>query len=292
MKIAVLSGKGGTGKTFISVNLATVMANATYIDCDVEEPNGHLFFKPVWLTNKRISRKIPVVNNDKCVNCRICTEFCKFNALADIGSQVLVFEEICHSCGGCQMLCPSNAIDEVDKVIGEIKIGQSLNTKVISGFMNVKEVSGIPIIDSMLDRAKDIENVVIDCPPGSACSVMESIKEADYCILVAEPTIFGAHNLSMVHELVELQKKPYGVVLNKVTGIDNPSKTYCEENHMNILSEFSYDEKLAHILSTGGLAARDIESYQKAFMTLLNNILLHIVENKYGEVDHETAIGS
>lgn len=148
MKIAVLSGKGGTGKTFVSVNLAEVLEEGVYVDCDVEEPNGHLFFKPVWLEIDYITRKLPTIDQDICNGCRVCTDFCKFNALAYIADKVIVFEEICHSCSGCTLFCPQNAITEKDK-----------------------------------------DHVVIDCPPGSACSVMENIKDADYCLLVAEPTI-------------------------------------------------------------------------------------------------------
>jgi MinD superfamily P-loop ATPase len=284
MKIAVLSGKGGTGKTFVSVNLAEVQGHGTYVDCDVEEPNGHLFFQPVWLETDYISRKLPVIDADKCNGCRICTDFCKFNALAYIANQVLVFEEVCHSCGGCFLFCPQGAISEKDKEVGKVQYGKSLTTTVYTGTMLTKEISGIAVIDALLSKIKDIENVVIDCPPGSACSVMESIKDAHYCVLVAEPTIFGSHNLAMVHELVELYKKPYGVVLNKCIDGENPSKAYCIENGIPVLMEIPYDEKLGRYQSEGRIPAREDEEFRDMFIKLQG-----IIDQ---EVDYETAIST
>jgi len=216
MKIAVLSGKGGTGKTLVSVNLAAAADKALYIDCDVEEPNGYLFFKPEGVETEKISIRLPAVYEDRCNGCRKCVEFCKFNALAYVGNRLIVFDEVCHSCGGCMLVCPEKAIYERDKLIGEVQRGRSEKVTVITGILNTGEASGIPIIKRLLEAGdrEESELTFIDCPPGSACIVMESIKKADYCILVAEPTLFGAHNLNMVHELVELFDKPYGVVLN------------------------------------------------------------------------------
>jgi len=288
MRIAVLSGKGGTGKTFVSVNLAEVMEKSSYVDCDVEEPNGHLFLQPVWLDSIPVTRKLPVVDQDKCNGCRVCTDFCKFNALAYIADKLLVFEEVCHSCGGCELVCPENAISERDKEIGKIQYGKSLSTNVYTGTMLVKEASGVPIINQLLETVRDHEKVVIDCPPGSACTVMESIKDADYCVLVAEPTIFGQHNLAMVHELVELYKIPYGVVLNKCIDSANPSKEYCEQKDINILDEITYSNKLGTLLSEGKIPAREEDEYRKQFLNILNNIYIHLANNKFEEVSDET----
>ena len=226
MKIAILSGKGGTGKTLVSVNLAAVSEKATYIDCDVEEANGHLFFKPQWVQEESIAVKIPEVDEGLCDGCRKCVDFCKFNALAYILNKLKIFEEICHSCGGCLLVCPQKALTEKDKVIGIIKKGISNNVTIYSGLLNTGEPSGVPIINRLLSKNHLLENklTIIDCPPGSACVVMESIKDADYCILVAEPTLFGVHNLNMVYQLVKLFEKPFGVVLNKCTEDDNPAE--------------------------------------------------------------------
>jgi MinD superfamily P-loop ATPase len=216
MKIAVLSGKGGTGKTLVSVNLAAAARESVYIDCDVEEPNGHLFLKPDDIQSEEISIKVPFVNEKLCTGCRKCVDFCKYNALAYINNKLIVFDEICHSCGGCVLFCPEKALAEKDKTIGQVQRGVSHNVTVITGILNTGEASGIPIIKKLLNtKPEDHKFTLIDCPPGSACIVMESIKGADYCILVAEPTLFGVHNLTMVHELVRLFEKPHGVVLNK-----------------------------------------------------------------------------
>lgn len=292
MKIAVLSGKGGTGKTFVSVNLALAMDNATYVDCDVEEPNGHLYLNPVWTKKEKIYKQLPVVDQDKCIGCKICTEFCQFNALALTHKQLMVFEDICHSCGGCEMVCPVAAITEKSHEVGCIKTGYFLNTKVLTGMLNTKEPSGIPIIKQMIKTVKDEEHVVIDCPPGSACTVMESIQEADYCLLVAEPTRFGSHNLEMVHELASLYNKPLGVVLNKTSKGNNPSRQYCMDHQILILGEIPYDHHLAAQLSEGIIVSLKEEKYHKLFMEILIRIYLTRVEEKFTEVANETIASS
>lgn len=271
-RIAVLSGKGGTGKTLVSVNLASAQGKATYIDCDVEEPNGHLFFKPLINEQQNVYIKIPQVNNELCTGCRTCVDFCKYNALAYIG-RLMVFEEVCHSCGGCTLLCPQKAITEKSKIIGQINKGISGQVTVISGIMNTGEVSGVPIIRSLLAGIKNREGLTfIDCPPGSACVVMESIKDADYCIMVAEPTIFGAHNLKMVHELVKLFDKPCGVVLNKCNQGNNPSENYSVTNGLHILGKIPFDSVLGKINSDGKIAVRENLLYSGLFNNLLNSV--------------------
>lgn len=271
MKIAVLSGKGGTGKTLVSVNLAVVAENASYIDCDVEEPNGHLFFKPEILSEKPINVQIPVINDDLCNGCKKCVEFCNFNALA-YTNKVLLFETICHSCGGCKLVCPQKAITEKDKAIGIVQYGKSLDTIVNTGFINTGEVSGVPIISELIRTIPDTTYSIIDCPPGSACVVMESIKDADYVVLVAEPTIFGAHNLNMVYDLVTMFKKPFGVVLNKCLPSFNPSEQLCKDKDMPILLRIDFDKELGNLNSNGKIVARESEKYKQMFSSLLDKI--------------------
>lgn len=273
MKIAVLSGKGGTGKTLLSVNLASAANKSTYIDCDVEEPNGHLFFKPNVGSIEKISVKTPLVDRDLCKGCRKCVEFCKFNALAYIKDKLIIFEEICHSCGGCLLVCPNEALSEKERRIGEIQIGVAEQVDVFTGIMDTGEVSGVPIIKDLLKRKVDSESITfIDCPPGSACIVMESIKDADYCILVAEPTVFGAHNLRMVHELVTLFEKPFGVVLNKCQEGYNPSEGFCIENKIKILGRIPFDQELGFLNSNGEIAAWTSKKYNSLFSDLLRQV--------------------
>nr|WP_320024931.1 ATP-binding protein [uncultured Acetobacterium sp.] len=280
MKLAVLSGKGGTGKTLVSVNLAAVAKDSVYVDCDVEEPNGHLFFKPTGIEIEKVAIKIPVVDEDLCLGCRKCVDFCKFNALAAIVNKLLVFDDICHSCGGCIMLCPSKALTEKDKVIGEIKTGISEEVKVISGILNTGEASGIPIIKELIKKTSAEKRMtLIDCPPGSACIVMESIQDADYCILVAEPTVFGLHNLQLVWELVKLFNKPHGVVINKCMENENLIETFCIENKINILTKIPFESELGMINSDGEIVSKS-EKYHGLFSELLQTVVR--------EVEHET----
>lgn len=295
MNIAVLSGKGGTGKTLLSVNMAATSKSATYIDCDVEEPNGYLFFKPEEIVEENVSVKIPEVNKELCSGCRKCVDFCKFNALAFIKKAPIVFGDICHSCGGCSLLCPENAITEKDKVIGKIEKGKSQGIDVYTGILNTGEVSGVPIIEKLLEEnrksssngevSNNIEGneklSIIDCPPGSACIVMESIKDADFCVLVAEPTAFGAHNLEMVYELVSLFGKPFGVVLNKCLDGENPSEEFCKEKGIKILGRVPFKKELGEINSNAKIAARESERYNKLFKNILETVK--------GEVQHERA---
>lgn len=274
--IAVLSGKGGTGKTMLSVNLASIAENSRYIDCDIEEPNGHLFFKPENIETEEIKIQIPYVNDKFCTGCRKCVDFCKFNALAYV-NRLLIFEEVCHSCGGCVLLCPENALKEKAKTVGIIQKGVSENVTVVSGVMNVGEVSGVPIIKRLLKYLiKDKCINIIDCPPGSACAVMESIKDADFCILVAEPTIFGVHNLNMVYELVNKFNKPFGVIINKCLGGDNPVENYCYHKNIKILGKIPFDENLGKINSNAEIAVRVNEKYKELFNNLLDTIIKEV----------------
>ena len=295
MNIAVLSGKGGTGKTLLSVNMAATSKSATYIDCDIEEPNGYLFFKPEEIVEENVSVKIPEVDKELCSGCRKCVDFCKFNALAFIKKAPIVFGDICHSCGGCSLLCPENAITEKDKVIGKIEKGKSQGMDVYTGILNTGEVSGVPIIEKLLEEnrksfsngevSNNIEGneklSIIDCPPGSACIVMESIKDADFCVLVAEPTAFGAHNLEMVYELVSLFGKPFGVVLNKCLDGENPSEEFCKEKGIKILGRVPFEKELGGLNSNAKIAARESERYNKLFKNILETVK--------GEVQRETA---
>ena len=281
--IAVLSGKGGTGKTLLSVNLAAAAGSAVYLDCDVEEPNGHLFFKPEITSEETVSAKIPWFNFDRCNGCRKCVDFCKFNALAFIKNKPVLFKDVCHSCGGCVLFCPQKAIDEEERSVGVIQSGMSAQVCVHTGCLNAGEASGIPIIKKLLTRSatERTRPVFIDCPPGSACSVMECIKDADYCVLVAEPTVFGVHNLKMVCDLVEVFHKPHGVVLNKCLEAENPAEEFCLEHHVTILGRIPFDSQLGSLSSNARIAVREDDRYREQFSALLHTII--------EEASHETA---
>ena len=285
VKIAILSGKGGTGKTLVSVNLAFVAGKSVYIDCDVEEPNGHLFFKPEDVSEEDVTINVPSFNESLCSGCRKCVNFCKFNALAFIKNKPYVFEELCHSCGGCILFCPEKAIGERKRSIGKVQKGVFCDVTVSSGILNPGEVLGTPIVKKLLENNSSYEElpVFIDCPPGSACIVMESIKDADYCILVAEPTVFGVQNLHMVYDLVRLLKKPYGVVLNKCLDGQNPSEKFCMDYDVPILGLIPFDKELGRLNSDAMIIAKENEHYEALFSSLLEIVMKKVVQ-------YETAI--
>lgn len=271
MNIAVLSGKGGTGKTLLSVNLSYIAKNSAYVDCDVEEPNGLLYYKLKTVYEENVYTKMPVVDHDQCIGCRKCADFCKFNALAFIKGKVKVYADLCHSCGGCSIICPVNAISEVEKIIGTIKSGVYEKTNIYSGELVVGEETGVPIIKTLLDKAKNSKkNVFIDSPPGNGCTVMESISDADYCLLVAEPSIFGLHNLNMVYNLVTVFNKKVGLVINKTT--DNRIiNDYAKEKNIKIVGEIPMDFHLGKLNSEGKIVAKE-KAYKPIFEDILNNI--------------------
>lgn len=272
MKVAVLSGKGGTGKTFVSVNLAATKKRATYIDCDVEEPNGRLFLKQEQTSTAPVYTLVPEFDANLCNRCRKCVEFCRFNALVFVKEKPMVFSEVCHSCGGCALVCPNKAVSESRHMVGMVEKGMSGDVRVVTGIMNTGEVSAVPVIKAALRSAQEDGLAVIDCPPGSACSVMESVADADYCILVAEPTAFGFHNFKMVHELVTLLQKPCGVVINKADGEYEPLEIFCAEYKTPVLLRISYSSKLAKLGADGKIAVYFDSTMERDFDGLLKAI--------------------
>lgn len=270
MKIACLSGKGGAGKTLTAVNLAAVAEQAVYIDCDVEEPNGRLFFQPGQVTSSQVSTLLPVFDAERCTGCKKCVQFCRFHALMYIKEKPMVFSEVCHSCGGCSLVCPENAITEREKPVGILEIGTAKNVRVVTGILNPGEASGIPIIREALKQADGF--TVLDCPPGSACSVMECVMDADFCVLVAEPTAFGFHNFQMVYELVSLLGKPCGVVINKQDAPYEPLEQFCREQGLPILARIPYDSHIAALAATGQIVSSHSLEMNHLFSELLEQI--------------------
>ena len=273
MKVAVLSGKGGTGKTFVSVNLAVAAQRATYIDCDVEEPNGNLFLKPEKVTETTVHTLQPDFDADKCNGCRKCVEFCHYNALAYIKGKPRAFAEICHSCGGCGIVCPTGAVTEHQHPVGRVERGVYGKRTVITGILNLGEASAVPVIRAALAEGLTGEgHTIIDCPPGSGCPVLECVSAADFCVLVAEPTAFGLHNLQMIVDMARLLNKPYGIVINRQETPYEPLEGFCRQNGIPVLARIPYSETLARLNATGQIACEQDENSRVLLETLLKRV--------------------
>lgn len=269
MRIAVLSGKGGTGKTTVATNLAKIL-EYTYIDCDVEEPNGFIFLKPTILDSKDVTVLVPTVNYDRCSLCGECVRACQFNALANTGNEIVIFEKLCHSCGACSLICSEDAIEEVPRSIGKIDTGKHDEIPCIRGVLNVGEPMSGPII-SRVKRIGIGDNAILDCSPGSSCNVVKAIKDTDYAILVTEPTKFGLHDLKIAVELVIKMGIPYGVIINRGDEYCKLIEDYCDENNSPLLGNIPFDRGIAELYSEGRLLVDD-GRYKRIFTEIAQSI--------------------
>ena len=272
MKVAVLSGKGGAGKTLVACGLACAAGRAGYADCDVEEPNGRLFFKPENTVIRPVLRRMPAFDAQKCTGCRKCVERCRFNALVFVKGAPMLFGEVCHSCGVCAYVCPEGAVAEAGLEVGAVESGVRGGIRVVTGELKLGEATGVPVIAAALEEAGDEGTVIIDCPPGSACPVMEAAREAGYCLLVTEPTAFGLHDLRLVVELMRVMGKPCGVVVNKAGAEYAPLEEYLAREGLPVLARIPYSENLAAIVSAGGLAYDEDAQARELFTALLGRI--------------------
>lgn len=248
MKIAVASGKGGTGKTLVAVNLASVLAAerpTMLLDCDVEAPNAHLFLRPELSEREVVAKRVPVVDEDRCTACRACTEACEFGALALIGGRVLVFDELCHGCGRCGLVCPSGAIAEVDHPLGIIERGVAGELGFAHGRLHIGEAMASPIIRELKRGAPERGAAILDAPPGTACSVISTLHGVDAVLLVTEPTPFGLHDLRAAVGVVRTLGLPAGVVINRDGIGDDDVERYCEEEGLPILLRIPFDRRIA-----------------------------------------------
>jgi len=272
MIISVASGKGGTGKTTVATNLALSLGNVQFFDCDVEEPNANIFIKSEIKGSKEVTIKIPEIDKTKCDYCGKCSDFCAYNALAVVPSNILVFPELCHSCGGCELVCPKGAINWYERVIGKVEYGHTNGIDFYHGLLNVGEMQAIPVIKALKKKVDKSKNVVIDVPPGTSCPVIESIGGSDYCILVTEPTPFGLHDLKLAVEVVRHLNIPFGVIINRDDIGDKKVEAYCRKENITILLKIPERRKIANLYSKGIALVSESYEWHEMFGQVYNQI--------------------
>jgi MinD superfamily P-loop ATPase len=276
--IAIASGKGGTGKTTIATNLALLISRAgkkvQYVDCDAEEPNGHIFLKPVIEKTEAVTVAVPQVELDKCTGCGKCGELCQYSAIVAFKKNVLTFEQLCHSCGGCILVCPTGAIGERQKEIGFIDCGASDGVDFVQGRLDIGDVRSPALIKQVRQRTAAEGTVIIDAPPGTSCPVIEAVKGVDFVLLVTEPTPFGLNDLKLAVGMVRELKLPLAVVINRSDVGDNKVRQYCCAEEIEVALEIPDDRRIAEAYSRGDMIIDVLSEYNKHFAKLAGAIQL------------------
>jgi len=272
MIVSIASGKGGTGKTSVAVNMALSIGNVQFLDCDVEEPNAHLLLRPKINQTEPIYVSVPVVNERLCDYCGKCAEFCQYNALFVSSDKVVVFPELCHSCGGCALVCPKESITEEKRRIGTLKLGSAGNLELVYGELEIGEPMAVPVIKEVKRHAKNGMNVILDSPPGTSCPVIETVNGSDFCVLVTEPTPFGLHDLKITVQVLEEMKIPFGVVVNRADIGDRKLYDYCEEKNIPILLEIPFQRIIAELYSRGIPFSMEMPEWKEKFQILFNEV--------------------
>lgn len=277
MKIAIASGKGGTGKTTVAVNIAYLLSErkepVCYIDCDVEEPNGHLFLSPVITSRTESSIPAPFIDESKCIACGACVAFCQYRALVRLGKTVMVFDELCHGCGGCSLICKQKAITERANVIGYVEHGTSGNIGFIQGRLNIGEAMSPPLIRDVLSHSNNDIITIIDSPPGTSCPVIASIRDCDFVVLVTEPTPFGLNDLGLAIDMVKELGIPFGVVINRddpqvIDGVE-----FCAARNAPVLGTIPDDRRIAEAYSNGRILIETLDFVKPYFSGIIDNVL-------------------
>ena len=274
MIISIASGKGGTGKTTVATNLCVSLgADLMLLDCDVEEPNAHLFLNPVISDEQKVNAPVPKVDDALCTYCRKCMEICRYSAIAVAGKTVVTFPELCHSCGGCAVVCPEKAITEVERFIGTVETGDlSTGASFGRGLLDIGQVMAPPVIRQVRQLEGKKELTIIDAPPGTSCPVIAAMKGTDFVLLVTEPTPFGLHDLTLAVEAVKLLGIPYGLVINRAGLGNDDVKTYAKKENLPILLEIPFDKRIAMAYSKGELLIEALPAYKEMFKTLYESI--------------------
>jgi MinD superfamily P-loop ATPase len=273
MIIAVASGKGGTGKTTIAVNLALSLEDVQVIDLDVEEPNANVFLHSEKGKKYEVTVLVPEIDDKTCTYCGACAAFCAYNALAVVNQQVLVFPELCHACTGCELVCPVDAVGWKKRGVGWIGQGKTdEGVELIEGELAVGESMAVPVIKAVKKHLDTTKTVIIDAPPGTSCPVIESIQDADFVLLVTEPTPFGLHDLKLAVEVVRTLHLPFGVVINRDGIGDTQVDQYCQEEAIPILLRVPHDPKIAFLYSNGQAFIKEMPGMRQLFFNLYDKI--------------------
>jgi MinD superfamily P-loop ATPase len=280
IRIAVASGKGGTGKTTVATSLAMVLTrehSVHFLDCDVEAPNGALFLRPVVDTTEQVTIPVPVIDESVCKHCGRCSEFCRFHALAVTGRSVLVFPEICHGCGGCVQVCPQGAISETPRPVGQIAEGAAGPIRFTQGTLNAGEIATVHLIRTVRQKESAAEAVIIDSAPGTSCPVVAAVEGADFVILVTEPTPFGLHDLSLAVEMTGQLGLRTGVVINRDGGDDDRIGRFCESAGIPILGRIADDRRVAEAYSMGDLPLFAVLSFRQEIEAIAQSLVAEVL---------------
>lgn len=272
MIISIASGKGGTGKTTIATNMALSLKDVQFLDCDVEEPDAHIFLKPEIKEQISVYTPVPEIDESQCDYCGKCAEFCEFNALAVLKNRIMVFPELCHGCGGCLLVCPKDAITEKDKEVGVVKKGVAWDIEFVYGELNIGEPMAAPVIKRVKDEINEDKTVIIDSPPGTSCSVIASVYKSDYCILVTEPTPFGLHDLKLAVEMLRAMGIPFGVIINCAGIGDQKVQEYCKEEDIPILLTIPLYRRIAELYSCSIPFVLEMPGWKKEFLNVFECI--------------------
>lgn len=283
-RIAVASGKGGTGKTTVAVALALALSKKEpllqFVDCDVEEPNADLLLKPEMGAEEPVEISIPVVDETRCTACGKCKDICEYNAVAVVKDKALIFENLCHGCGGCSLVCPENAISEKKKVIGTVSAGRKDAILFLKGTLNVGEPMATPVIREVKARARTDVLTILDAPPGTACPVIATVKDCDYCLLVTEPTPFGLYDLDLMVRVVKELGIPAGLVINKDDDWSVKIEEYASAHDLPVLMKIPFSREIASLYSRGIPLNQTDRAWDEEFHRLYGKVENEICQNQ------------